>query len=92
MAGDKYGTPGNADRFKPDASFNNLDADVLMALSTLATDGYLDYAALDSSPGHKTGRVALASANWDPDADGAAEFVISDGGAWNEIVDFGGTL
>lgn len=53
---------------------------------------YQDLAPQSSAPPHKQGRIALADADWDPDADGAAELVISDGVDWYEIVDFGGTL
>jgi len=46
-----------------------------------------DLEALDSAPSHSAGRLALASPTWDPDGDGNGELVMSDGSAWQEVVD-----
>lgn len=52
-----------------------------------------DYVPLSSEPAHNAGRVALSDGTgWDPDGDGSAELVISDGNSWNEITDLGETL
>lgn len=52
-----------------------------------------DYDPWASAPSHSTGRVVLSDGtNFDPDADGTAELLISDGSAWIEIVDLGTSL
>ena len=54
---------------------------------------WMDLDPIGTAPSHENGRIALADGvDWDPDADGAGELVISDGASWIEIVDFGGTL
>ena len=46
-----------------------------------------NWSAYDSAPDHEVGRLVLASPAWDPDGDGNGELVMSDGTAWNEVVD-----
>jgi len=41
----------------------------------------------DSAPAHEVGKMVLASPTWDPDGDGNGELVMSDGSAWQEVVD-----
>lgn len=40
-----------------------------------------------ASPDHVRGSVVHASPDWDPDGDGNGEIVVSDGEAWQEVVD-----
>ena len=78
-------------------SGGTIDANSVSGTSISSTTGdftdWVDLDPLTAAPSHENGRIALADgANWDPDGDGAAELVISDGAAWIEIVDFGATL
>lgn len=62
-------------------------------VDTLEVGQYYDLIPQSSPPDHRNGRIALADgANWDPSGDGAAEVVISNGSAWQQIHGFGGTL
>jgi len=47
----------------------------------------INFRERDSAPPHSAGRMVLASPTWDPDGDGNGELVMSDGSAWNEVVD-----
>lgn len=52
-----------------------------------------DFEPRSSAPSHSVGRIVLSDGtDFDPDSDGTAELLISDGSAWTEIVDLGTSL
>jgi len=56
-------------------------------LQFIKNEGMVHALALDSAPAHEVGKMVLASPTWDPDGDGNGELVMSDGSAWQEVVD-----
>lgn len=93
------GSTGQISQDIVDDSFIDQQGDVVLGdLNFRGDHGLLELANADmdplsSDPGHAVGRIVLTDGDgFDPDGDGTAELVVSNGVEWKEIVDMSRSL